>query len=370
MVKISKIIAFLILIYHVHLTTTLPTHVLEERNLTMLLANISGHDLKKRDSNKLIFDPLNLKGTIIRRPADLPRQIALIGLAASCEKLKTFLAFCLCCWFNNYDTVIDGHHEVQLSRWDRFKIWFYRNILFRTDLHDYPSIEAAVSPIQGPSLREMWREYQESEYYDVGTGSSSNSQLSIPDCPTSEAIPDHNSRVLTPCLPQTVDDIVRPLDPSTSETCRHDPPGPPTSQASTSQCRIPYSEGPRQSRELLLELNGPGFAEFLELISYVPVTSTGIRGKEPIFRIPINDPRIQMNLWNDYTIVQQRFAKLSDMKLYLEAILRHARVLKLNLYELRSGLANYRDSEELEELIMYCEWDIKRKQREHDKELK
>ncbi|RIB06709.1 hypothetical protein C2G38_492207 [Gigaspora rosea] len=71
MVKLSKTLAFSILIFHVHLTTTLPTHELEERNLTMLLANRSGHDLKKRDSNKLIFDPLNLKGTIVSHPADL-----------------------------------------------------------------------------------------------------------------------------------------------------------------------------------------------------------------------------------------------------------------------------------------------------------
>ncbi|CAG8856447.1 28523_t:CDS:1, partial [Gigaspora margarita] len=112
------------------------------------------------------------------------------------------------------DTLISDSSEQQFTRWDRFRIWFYTNILFRTDLHDYPPIEAA-NLIQGPSLRDMWREYQESEYYNVEMGSSSNSQLPIPDCPTSEAIPDNSQQL---CLPQTVDDIVRPLDPSTSET--------------------------------------------------------------------------------------------------------------------------------------------------------
>ncbi|RIB26974.1 hypothetical protein C2G38_2262032 [Gigaspora rosea] len=359
MVKISKILAFLILIFHVHLTTTLPTHVLEERNLTMLLANRSGHDLKKRDS----FDPLKLKkGLIISRPLDLPRQIALLGLAAACKRLKTFVAFCLCCEFNNGDVVLDTYREIQLSLWDRFRIWLDPSLPYRLDTPIRPEI-----PFQGPSIREMWREYQESEYYNVEMGSSSNSLLPIPDCP---AIPDYNSRVIIPCLPHTVDDIVRPLDPSTSETCRFDPPGPPTSQASTSQCRIPYSksQGPQQRRDQLLALNAPGFAEFLEMLSFVPATNTGIRGKESIYSISISDSRTQMILWDDYNIVRQRFAQLNDIKLYLETILRHARFLKLNLDELISGLSSIRRSE-LEDLIMYCSWDIKRKQSKND-ELK
>ncbi|CAG8715237.1 17359_t:CDS:1, partial [Gigaspora rosea] len=366
MVKISKILAFLILIFHVHLTTTLLAHILEERNLTMLLANISGHDLKKRDSNKLIFDPLNFKkGTIIRRPADLPIQIALIGLAASCTNLKTFLAFCLCCAFNNLDTVvIDPSDEPQLSRWERFNIWFNTNILFRTDLHDYPSTEAA-NHIRGPYLSDMWREYQESDYYNNNweMGSSSNSQLPIPECPTSEAIPDYNSQqVLTPCRPQTVDDILRPLDPSTSETCiLDDDPSTSTSQASTSRyppCQFhPYSTGRshryeceycrfiyeetrdyHRARNRLLRLNTEGFAQFLEVLTLASITN--------------DHPRTQLALWEDYKQVQKRFAEFKDMKFYLEAILRHAHIMKLKVNELLDGIADdYRD--DIQDLILY-----------------
>ncbi|RIB24085.1 hypothetical protein C2G38_2070931, partial [Gigaspora rosea] len=356
MVKILKILAFLILIFHVHLTTTLPNHVLEERNL---LANRSGHDLKKRDSNKLIFDPLNLKGTIIRRPADVPIQMALIGLAASCEKLKTFLAFCLCCAFNNYDTVIDGRREVQLSLWDKFKLWLNPSTPFQQDLPESLALHPEI-PIRGPSLRDMLREYQASEYYNFEMGSSSNSQLPIPDCPTSEAIPDYNSQQqLTPCIPQTVDDIVRPLDPSTSETCKQDPeiPESSTSQASTSQpvCRIPFpnrEERPveyyQRRRDRLLGVNPPGFAEFLEVLTRASVMN--------------DNPQTQLNLWRDYNRVRERFALFIDVDVYLLAIQRYAKELERSVNQLQHqnfGL-NHLDDEDMEELVMYCSWKVER----------
>ncbi|CAG8648691.1 15273_t:CDS:1 [Gigaspora margarita] len=366
MVKLSKILAFLILIFHVHLTTTLPTHVLEERNLTMLVANRSGHDLKKK--GHYYFDPLNLKKrTIIRRPADLPIQMALIGLAVSCEKLKTFLAFCLCCAFNNLDIVISDSSEQQVSWWDRFKVWWlWQNLSFRPSPLNHISIEAPNS-IRGPSLRNIWREYKESEYYNSNMGSSSNSQLSIPYCPTSEAIPDFNSQVLTPCIPKTVDDIVRTLDPSTSETCRYDPPGPPTSQdptsqASTSQasscrdskcpCRIPYSvqearahASAQRKRDRLLALNAPGFAEFLEVLTLVSVYD--------------HNPRVQMNLWRDFNRVRERFTQLNDTKFYLEVIQQFAYNLDRDINQLANfGLADpdISSDENIESLILYCSW--------------
>ncbi|CAG8606320.1 9419_t:CDS:2, partial [Gigaspora rosea] len=84
--KISKILVFLVLIFHVCLTITLPTHVLEERNLTVLLANRSGHELKNRDP----FNPLKIKGTIFVRPANIPEQIRVLEITLACAQLRTF----------------------------------------------------------------------------------------------------------------------------------------------------------------------------------------------------------------------------------------------------------------------------------------
>ncbi|CAG8767301.1 30250_t:CDS:1, partial [Gigaspora margarita] len=122
-------------------------------------------------------------------------------------------------------------------------------------------------------------------------------------------------------------------------------------QASTSQCRIPYSESQDPfiiKRDQLLALNPPGLAEFLEVISLVSVNA-----------------RVQLNLWRDYNSVQQRFEQLSDLKLYLEVMQRHARFLKLNLDQMRQGLTNLGDGD-LEELILYCSWSIRRDQRKDE----
>ncbi|CAG8854251.1 40882_t:CDS:1, partial [Gigaspora margarita] len=147
------------------------------------------------------------------------------------------------------------------------------------------------------------------------------------------------------------DDIVRPLDPSTSETCRYDPP--------TSQCRIPYSEfdavahdRAQRRRDRLLGVNPPGFAEFLEALTLVSVTN--------------DNPRTQLNLWRDYNRVQKRFAELGNTKIYLEAIQRYAKELDRNVNQWQRIGLDDTGHDELEELVLYCVWSHKRDQRKDE----
>ncbi|RIB23041.1 hypothetical protein C2G38_2172380 [Gigaspora rosea] len=143
-------------------------------------------------------------------------------------------------------------------------------------------------------------------------GSSLN-HPQFPECSTSEAIPNYDSQQqLAPCIPQTIDDIVRPLDPSTSDTCIYDPP---ISEGSLSQ--TPHRCGPTASQRL----NPQGFAEFLEALTLVSVRS--------------DNPRTQLNLWRDYNRVRERFAELNEMDLYLKVLQKYADSIQLNINRFR-----------------------------------
>ncbi|CAG8461950.1 18316_t:CDS:2 [Dentiscutata erythropus] len=111
MVKVSKILVCLVLIIHVHFTTTLPTHLLEERNLTTLLANISRHKLEKR----IRFTP----GRTFKRPDNLIRPPNVFYIESPfqtpCTLLPTLISFCICCSLFDRDVVIDDPPEVHIS---------------------------------------------------------------------------------------------------------------------------------------------------------------------------------------------------------------------------------------------------------------
>ncbi|RIB24084.1 hypothetical protein C2G38_2070930, partial [Gigaspora rosea] len=233
MSKISKILVFLVLIFHVHLTITLPTHVLEERNLTMLLANRSGHELKKRDpSYKHPFNPLKIKGTIFVRPANIPEQIRVLEITLACAQLRTFVAFCICCALNNRNVLIDEPQpNIQ-------PIW---------------SDDFIKQHVRGPNLGKMFHEYRRSAYYNRMYFDGSGRDFIIRKCPTSEAIPIYESNQgLIPCQPKAAKDILRPYDLTTDLFA---------SEPSGRSKLIQYKSTVKE-----FSLNAPGFSEFYEVL--------------------------------------------------------------------------------------------------------
>ncbi|CAG8791486.1 16156_t:CDS:1 [Dentiscutata erythropus] len=245
MVKVSKILVYLVLIVHVHLTTSLLTHVFEERNLTTLLANTSGHNLEKR----IIFpqfDPLKLKETLIERPAELPDQVELLHLPLACKWLRTFVAFCICCVLSNRNVVFDEQRYIQ----------------------DPSSIDQLIKArVYGPKLGEMFREYRISHYYNRVYFDGTAKDFVIPICRTSEAIPikRFTYELQVPCLPKAAEDILRFYDPSTP--------------FSTSDDLI----RPPKGKQLLL--NAQGFSEFYELMLQDKYNILGYRTQRSLLNI-------------------------------------------------------------------------------------
>ncbi|RIB29147.1 hypothetical protein C2G38_2156099 [Gigaspora rosea] len=237
MVKISKILAFLILIFHVHLTTTLLTHVLEERNLTMLLANRSGHELKKRGpSYKHPFNPLKIKGTIFVRPANIPERIRLLEITLACAQLRTFVAFCICCALNNRNVLIDEPQSKPI-------------------IHPIWSDDFINQHVHGPNLRKMFYKYRRSDYYNrmyFDDFDYIGYRINIPKCPTSEAIPIYEpNQQLKPCQLNDAENILRPYDPTT-DLFASKPSGP---------SKLQYKSTVKE-----FSLNAPGFSEFFEIL--------------------------------------------------------------------------------------------------------
>ncbi|RIB05729.1 hypothetical protein C2G38_2279810 [Gigaspora rosea] len=146
MVKVSMILIYLLLILHVHLTTT---HALEGHNLTMLLTNISRHKLEKRGNDSFIN--FFKKGTIIRRPRNRPEFVSTSGSVNDCEKIKDPVAFSTCCALYNRNTVIDTPRPARLTYLSRIRLWWHDFTWTFTHNRFAPDTPVEAPPILEPN---------------------------------------------------------------------------------------------------------------------------------------------------------------------------------------------------------------------------
>ncbi|RIB05730.1 hypothetical protein C2G38_2218853 [Gigaspora rosea] len=211
MVKASIILISLILILQIHLTTTLPAHVLEGHNLTMLPANISGHKLEKRG-----------KKIIIRRPVNLPASVARFSSMRECSRAQQAITFSICCALFGRNTVIDEPQRFQLSFWSRLKLFFYglsqqrllpdvrsrrQDSLFLLPNNPLNLKGSGETRVQGPdfvSAVDLLAKYNKMKH-------------SLPYCLERGFLPAipvvHEEKDL--CLPHNMDDMIRSPDPIT-----------------------------------------------------------------------------------------------------------------------------------------------------------
>ncbi|CAG8589100.1 19121_t:CDS:1, partial [Gigaspora rosea] len=226
MVKVSIILISLIFILHVHLTTTLPAHAIEGRNLTMLL---SGHEFEKRgnDSSKKSIINIFKKGTIIKRPRNRPRFVLISGSVEDCKEAKDPVAFSTCCALYNRNTVNDTPRPPRLTFRSRMRLWWHDF----TNMFAYNRFIPDSTPVRDPPfdlndrfLKTLEINGQETRIpgpyvLDILTGDliflkplrHKKKYEKKPFCSKLHSVPEENPIL---CLPPSSESIIRPFNPS------------------------------------------------------------------------------------------------------------------------------------------------------------